>query len=284
LSLSLARRQTDAPAHLDAPAPVISVAATSHLDGLLHLSRSSHLAHGRLTAENGPQPPRHDTRDTRARVEAGLDRRVAAHLLFANLATGRVVRQSSRCANQRGVLLWHELGCCVDADGAARRRLPIASFLLAQQASRRWRCHDWAATSLLVAGLLETDKGSREIVSAREARPLVDEDGTSRASPTLGIWSGPVVSADSGCRNGDGVVALDIPAMASADRTLAAYSGHGHQPPSSDRFSVAELTVRSAQSDRLEVDPLDLGPDAPATAALEVERGPEPRDLRQRNE
>lgn len=47
---------------------------------------------------------------------------------------------------------------------------------------------------------------------------------------------------------------------------------------------MAELTVRNAQSDLLEVDPLDLGPDAPATAALEVERGPEPRDMRQRGD
>ena len=45
---------------------------------------------------------------------------------------------------------------------------------------------------------------------------------------------------------------------------------------------MVELTVRNAQSDLLEVDPLDLGPDAPATAALEAERGPEPRDVRQR--
>jgi hypothetical protein len=56
------------------------------------------------------------------------------------------------------------------------------------------------------------------------------------------------------------------------------------QPSSSDRFSVAELTVRTAQSNLLEVDPLDLGPDAPATAALEVERGPWPGDVRQRGE
>ncbi len=40
------------------------------------------------------------------------------------------------------------------------------------------------------------------------------------------------------------------------------------QPSSSDHFPVAELTVRTAQSDLLEVDPLDFGPDAPATAAL----------------
>jgi len=60
--------------------------------------------------------------------------------------------------------------------------------------------------------------------------------------------------------------------------------GMASLPSSSDRFSVAELTVHSAQSDLLEVDPLDLGPDAPATAALEVERGPEPRHARQRGE
>lgn len=47
---------------------------------------------------------------------------------------------------------------------------------------------------------------------------------------------------------------------------------------------MAELTVRGAQSDLLEVDPLDLGQDAPATAALDAERGPEPRDVRQRGE
>ena len=60
--------------------------------------------------------------------------------------------------------------------------------------------------------------------------------------------------------------------------------GMASQPSSRDRFSVAELTVHTAESDLLEVDPLDLGPDAPATAALEVERGPEPRDVRQRGE
>ncbi|MGO9904137.1 MAG: hypothetical protein ACLPY3_00220 [Solirubrobacteraceae bacterium] len=56
------------------------------------------------------------------------------------------------------------------------------------------------------------------------------------------------------------------------------------QPSSSDRFSVAQLTVRSAQSDLLEVEPLDFGPDAPATAALEAERGPRPGDVRQRRD
>jgi len=48
------------------------------------------------------------------------------------------------------------------------------------------------------------------------------------------------------------------------------------------RFSVAELTVRPAELDLLEVEPLNLGPDAPATAALDVERGPEPGDARRR--
>ena len=47
---------------------------------------------------------------------------------------------------------------------------------------------------------------------------------------------------------------------------------------------MVELTVRTAQGDLLEVEPLDFGPEAPATAALEVERGPEPRDVRQRGE
>jgi hypothetical protein len=56
------------------------------------------------------------------------------------------------------------------------------------------------------------------------------------------------------------------------------------QPSFSDRFSVAELTVRYAQSDLLEVEPLDLGPDTPGTAALEAERGPQPGDVPERGE
>jgi hypothetical protein len=42
-------------------------------------------------------------------------------------------RPSSRCVDQRGVLLWHELGCASGADGAARTRLPIASFVPASK-------------------------------------------------------------------------------------------------------------------------------------------------------
>lgn len=52
---------------------------------------------------------------------------------------------------------------------------------------------------------------------------------------------------------------------------------------SAGRFSVAELSVRAAESDLLLVDPLDFGPGAPATAALEAERGPQP-DIRPRDE
>jgi hypothetical protein len=45
---------------------------------------------------------------------------------------------------------------------------------------------------------------------------------------------------------------------------------------SADHFSVAELSVRAAESDLLLVDPLDFGPGAPATAALAAERGQQP--------
>ncbi|MGB9183925.1 MAG: hypothetical protein WCB67_07650, partial [Solirubrobacteraceae bacterium] len=53
---------------------------------------------------------------------------------------------------------------------------------------------------------------------------------------------------------------------------------------SRDRFSVAELSVRAAESDLLLVDPLAFGPGAPATAALAPERGPQPDDVSQRDE
>jgi hypothetical protein len=47
-----------------------------------------------------------------------------------------------------------------------------------------------------------------------------------------------------------------------------------------DHFSVAELTVHAAESDLLLVDPLDFGPEAPATAALAADRGPQPARYR----
>jgi hypothetical protein len=112
----------------------------------------------------------------------------------------------------------------------------------------------------------------------------VDEDGTSRTPPALGIRSGPVVSADSCCRNCDGSCRWRFRRGHPLTERLRHTQGMAPQASSSDRFSVVELTVHSARSDRLEVDPLDLGPDAPAPAALEVERGPEPRDVRQRGE
>jgi hypothetical protein len=54
-----------------------------------------------------------------------------------------------------------------------------------------------------------------------------------------------------------------------------------HRAPH-DRHSVAQLTVLQAHGDLLEVEPLDLGPGAPATIALEQERGPIPDDAAQR--
>jgi hypothetical protein len=50
-----------------------------------------------------------------------------------------------------------------------------------------------------------------------------------------------------------------------------------HPAPLNPR-SLAELTVRDAHGDLLEVQPLDLGPGTPATIALEHERGPQPHN------
>ena len=54
------------------------------------------------------------------------------------------------------------------------------------------------------------------------------------------------------------------------------------EPPAQHR--LAELVVRAAKSDLLEVEPLSFGPGAPATAALELERGPRPGDAAARGE
>jgi hypothetical protein len=44
----------------------------------------------------------------------------------------------------------------------------------------------------------------------------------------------------------------------------------------SQRWSLSELTVRDAWRDLLDVEPVDLGPGAPASAALALERGSHP--------
>jgi hypothetical protein len=41
-------------------------------------------------------------------------------------------------------------------------------------------------------------------------------------------------------------------------------------------IAIADITVTNAREDLLLVEPLDLGPGTPATAALELERGPQP--------
>lgn len=46
--------------------------------------------------------------------------------------------------------------------------------------------------------------------------------------------------------------------------------------PSIQPRSINDLIVRHADGDVLALEPLDLGPGAPGTAALETERGPEP--------
>jgi hypothetical protein len=76
-------------------------------------------------------------------------------------------RPSSRCVDQRGVLLWHELGCASSADSAARRRLPIASFV---PASKR--------TALVVLWgsehLADWPRGFRSGRSGEETRATVE--------------------------------------------------------------------------------------------------------------
>jgi hypothetical protein len=48
------------------------------------------------------------------------------------------------------------------------------------------------------------------------------------------------------------------------------------QPPAQHR--LADLIVRAAEAELLDIDALNLGPGSPATAALEAERGPRPDD------
>ena len=69
----------------------------------------------------------------RASTNAGVCPLCVNDVLLANLGTRGVVRPSSRCGDRRRVLLWHELGCASGADGAVRRRLPVASFVAASK-------------------------------------------------------------------------------------------------------------------------------------------------------
>jgi hypothetical protein len=47
-------------------------------------------------------------------------------------------------------------------------------------------------------------------------------------------------------------------------------------------LSLDGITVSQARGDLLLVEPIDLGPGSPATAALEVERGPRPAGVLER--
>lgn len=48
------------------------------------------------------------------------------------------------------------------------------------------------------------------------------------------------------------------------------------EPIPEHRRTLRDLIVSASRGDLLELDPLDLGPGAPATAALDAERGPKP--------
>jgi hypothetical protein len=96
--------------------------------------------------------------------------------------------------DQLVVAPWHELGCGVEADDATRRCLPIASSVPAQQAPRRWRCRDGAATSPSTARL--PLKASRSHASHQTPRfpihePAEASDGRTRPEQTF-------LSAESG--------------------------------------------------------------------------------------
>ena len=77
---------------------------------------------------------------------------------IANLGARRVVDDPAAVAAQRALRFGMNSGAASTQTGAARRRLPIASPVPAQQARRRCRCPDEAATSPLVGRLLETDE------------------------------------------------------------------------------------------------------------------------------
>jgi hypothetical protein len=66
--------------------------------------------------------------------------------------------------------------------------------------------------------------------------------------------------------------------------TLCPVATDPSQPAPLKRRSRAELTVRDAHGDLLEVQPPDLGPGTPATLALEHERGPQPHNAIKRGD
>ena len=85
------------------------------------------------TAVGHRQPRKRRQHKYRASTNAGVCPLCVNDVLLANLGTRGVVRPSSRCGYRRRVLLWHELGCASGADGAVRRRLPVAAFVPASE-------------------------------------------------------------------------------------------------------------------------------------------------------
>src|SRR5580704_16826035 len=85
------------------------------------------------TAVGHRQPRKRRQHKYRASTNAGVCPLWVNDVLLANLGTRGVVRPSSRCGYRRRVLLWHELGCASGADGAVRRRLPVAAFVPASE-------------------------------------------------------------------------------------------------------------------------------------------------------
>ena len=65
---------------------------------------------------------------------------------------------------------------------------------------------------------------------------------------------------------------------------LSVVAANPSLPEPLTQHRLAELIVRAADSDLLEVEPLSLGAGAPATAALDLERGPRPGGAAARGE
>lgn len=86
----------------------------------------------------------------------------------------------------------------------------------------------------------------------------------------------PGTSSLSGLRNRCLLLPCALRAAARVSRRCAILRFVTTEPSPKHQYKLGDLIVRHASTDLLDVEPIDLGPGAPMTAALEAERGPEP--------